>query len=63
MDWFFKTIKTKVIWPENICNGLLFDNKAVENGIRLPWSNGAVEGYENRIRVLSTKCIEGQVFN
>jgi transposase len=28
----------------------IFEIKAVENGIRLTWSNGAVEGHVNRIR-------------
>ncbi len=35
---------------KNFANGLLRDIKAVENAIRLPWSNGAVEGHVNRIK-------------
>jgi len=34
----------------NFANGLLRDIKAVENAIRLPWSNGTVEGHVNRIK-------------
>ena len=34
----------------NFANGLLRDIKAVENAIRLPWSNGTVEGHLNRIK-------------
>ena len=35
---------------KNFANGLLRDIKAVENAIRLPWSNGTVEGHVNRIK-------------
>ena len=35
---------------KNFANGLLRDINAVENAIRLPWSNGAVEGHVNRIK-------------
>jgi transposase len=30
--------------------GLSRDIKAVEKGINMPWSNGAVEGHVNRIK-------------
>lgn len=35
---------------KNFANGLLRDIKAVENAIRLSWSNGTVEGHVNRIK-------------
>lgn len=34
----------------NFANGLLMDIKAVKNGIKMSWSNGAVEGHVNRIK-------------
>jgi transposase len=47
---FIKRSKRKLYGLKTFANGLLFDIKAVENGIRLPWSNGAVEGHVNRIK-------------
>ena len=35
---------------KTFAKGLLRDIDAVENGISLPWSNGAVEGHVNRIK-------------
>lgn len=47
---FIKRSKRKLSGLKTFANGLLYDIKAVENGIRLPWSNGAVEGHVNRIK-------------
>ena len=47
---FIKRSKRKFAGLKTFANGLLYDIKAVENGIRLPWSNGAVEGHVNRIK-------------
>lgn len=47
---FIKRSKRKLARLKTFANGLLHDIKAVENGIRLPWSNGAVEGHVNRIK-------------
>ena len=47
---FIKRSKRKLAGLKTFANGLLRDIKAVENGIRLPWSNGAVEGHFNRIK-------------
>ena len=47
---FIKRSKRKLSGLKTFANGLLQDIKAVENGIRLPWSNGAVEGHVNRIK-------------
>ncbi len=47
---FIKRSKRKLYGLKTFANGLLFDIKDVENGIRLPWSNGTVEGHVNRIK-------------
>ena len=47
---FIMRSKRKLAGLKTFANGLLYDIKAVENGIRLPWSNGAVEGHVNRIK-------------
>lgn len=47
---FIMRSKRKLAGLKTFANGLLHDIKAVENGIRLPWSNGAVEGHVNRIK-------------
>jgi transposase len=47
---FVKKSKYKLSGLITFANGLLMDIKAVENGINLKWSNGAVEGHVNRIK-------------
>ena len=47
---FIKRSKRKLAGLKPFANGLLQDIRAVENGIKLPWSNGAVEGHVNRIK-------------
>lgn len=47
---FIMRSKRKLAGLKTFANGLLHDIKAVENGIRLPWSNGAVEGHVNRVK-------------
>lgn len=47
---FVKSSKYKLSGLKTFARGLLRDIKAVENGIRMPWSNGAVEGHINRIK-------------
>lgn len=47
---FIKRSKRKLSGLKTFANGLLQDIKAVENGIQLLWSNGAVEGHVNRIK-------------
>ncbi len=47
---FIMRSKRKLAGLKTFANGLLQDIKAVENGIRLPWSNGAVEGHVNRVK-------------
>jgi transposase len=40
----------KLAGLKSLARGLLRDIEAVQNGIRMPWSNGAVEGHVNRIK-------------
>jgi transposase len=47
---FVKRSKYKLYGLKSFANGLSRDICAVENGIHLPWSNGAVEGHVNRIK-------------
>ncbi len=47
---FIKRSKYKMPGLITFANGLLRDIKAVKNGIKMPWSNGAVEGHVNRIK-------------
>jgi transposase len=47
---FIKRSKYKLTGLRTIARGLLNDIKAVENGIRMNWSNGTVEGHVNRIK-------------
>lgn len=54
---FVKKSKRKLSGLKSFAHGLSRDIKAVENGIRLPWSNGTVEGHVNRI-----KCIKRQMY-
>jgi len=42
--------KRKLAGLKTFARGLLKDIGAVENGISMPWSNGAVEGHVNRIK-------------
>jgi transposase len=47
---FIKRSKHKLSGLRTFANGLARDIKAFENGIRLHWSNGTVEGHVNRIK-------------
>ena len=47
---FVKRSKYKLAGLKSFARGLLRDVSAVENGINMPWSNGAVEGHVNRIK-------------
>ena len=47
---FIKRSKSKLSGLRTFANGLLRDITAVNNGIHMPWSNGAVEGHVNRIK-------------
>jgi transposase len=47
---FIQRSKYKLTGLRSFASGLLKDIDAVENGIKMPWSNGAVEGHVNRIK-------------
>jgi len=47
---FVKRSKHKLIGLKTFARGLSRDIDAVENGIKMRWSNGAVEGHVNRIK-------------
>ena len=47
---FIKRSKYKLSGLRTFAKGLSRDIKAVENGINMHWSNGAVEGHVNRIK-------------
>lgn len=47
---FVKHSKYKLAGLKSFARGLLTDIDAVENGIKMSWSNGAVEGHVNRIK-------------
>lgn len=47
---FVKHSKYKLAGLKSFARGLLADIEAVENGIKMSWSNGAVEGHVNRIK-------------
>jgi len=47
---FVKRSKYKLAGLKTFARGLSRDIEAVENGINMPWSNGAVEGHVNRIK-------------
>lgn len=47
---FVKRSKYKLSGLKTFARGLSRDIEAVENGITMRWSNGAVEGYVNRIK-------------
>jgi transposase len=47
---FVKRSKYKLVGLKTLARGLSRDINAVENGIKMRWSNGAVEGHVNRIK-------------
>jgi transposase len=47
---FVKHSKYKLAGLKTFARGLLADIEAVENGIKMSWSNGPVEGHVNRIK-------------
>ncbi len=47
---FVKRSKHKLAGLKTFARGLLRDIDAVENGIKMSWSNGAVKGHVNRIK-------------
>ena len=49
---FVKRSKYKLAGLKTFARGLSRDIEAVENGINMRWSNGAVEGHVNRIKTI-----------
>jgi transposase len=49
---FIKKSKHKLYGLKSFANGLTRDFTAVQNGIKMKWSNGAVEGHVNRIKTI-----------
>jgi transposase len=47
---FIMNSKQKLPGLKTFANGISRDLKAVKNGIRMPWSNRAVEGLVNRLK-------------
>ncbi len=47
---WIEIVKRKFHGLKSFANGLTRDIEAVENGIQMTWSNGAVEGHVNRIK-------------
>lgn len=56
IDFIHKS-KYRFAGLKTFANGLNRDFKAVENGVKMSWSNGPVEGHVNRI-----KCIKRQMY-
>lgn len=55
--------KRRLAGLKSFARGLLKDIEAVDNGISMPWSNGAVEGHVNRIKSIKRQCTGGQVLS
>ena len=51
-DWLARAMASGVAPLRRFATGLHADDEAVKAGIRLPWSNGPVEGHINRLKML-----------
>lgn len=51
-DWLARAIASGVAPVRRFAMGLRTDYEAVQAGLRLPWSNGPVEGHINRLKML-----------
>lgn len=49
--WIEDAISSNVKEIKGFAKGLLSDIEAIENGVRLPWSNGPVEGLVNKLKI------------
>jgi transposase len=54
---FVKRSKYKLAGLKTFARGLSRDIEAVENGINMRWSNGAVEGHVNRIKSIKRQSV------
>jgi transposase len=50
--WLTRAVASGVAPLRRFARGLLADYEAVNAGLRLPWSNGPVEGHINRLKML-----------
>jgi len=50
--WLARALASGVAPLRRFATGLRADYKAVKAGLRLPWSNGPVEGHINRLKML-----------
>jgi transposase len=51
-DWLARAVASAVAALQRFAVGLRADYEAVKAGLRLPWSNGPVEGHINRLKML-----------
>ena len=51
-DWLARAMASGVAALRRFATGLQADYEAVKAGLRLPWSNGPVEGHINRLKML-----------
>jgi transposase len=50
--WINNAIASNVKEIKGFAKGLLSDFEAIENGVKLPWSNGPVEGLVNKLKII-----------
>jgi transposase len=51
-DWLGRAVTSGVAPLQRFARGLRADYEAVKASLRLPWSNGSVEGHINRLKML-----------
>ena len=51
-EWLARAVASGVAPLRRFATGLRADYEAVKAGLRLPWSNGPVEGHINRLKML-----------
>jgi len=51
-EWLARAVASGVAPLQRFARGLCADYEAVKAGLRLPWSNGPVEGHINRLKML-----------
>jgi transposase len=50
--WIENAISSNIKEIKGFAKGLLSDIEAIENGVKLPWSNGPVEGLVNKLKII-----------
>jgi transposase len=51
-EWLARAVASSVTPLRRFAMGLRADYEAVKAGLKLPWSNGPVEGHINRLKIL-----------